>query len=327
MGSTAAHIVNLSRIAIVLTVLFPGSIHGAMAWPDRTVRVITPTGPGGGSDAIARTMADALAKRWKQSVSVENKPGADGIIAVSEFLQAQGGHTLLFSTTSTVTVNPIIHEKLSYDPAHDLVPISFVVDDFISVIAAPALGVSTLSDLVSVAQSRPKEFNYATVPGSPYLAFLGFQRRAGIDLTFVPYRNPIASINDVAEGRIQVAVLPLGTVLGQAQAGNIKVLAVTSEKRAPTAPDVPTVAEAGFPEFTFGGGLGFFGAKGISRDLRERIAADVKAVLDEPEVQQRIANLGYVPRGTSPAAFKAMLEEHTAKWARIAIAYGAKPSQ
>ena len=124
MGSTAAHIVNLSRIAIALTVLFPGSIHGAMAWPDRTVRVITPTGAGGGSDAIARTMADALAKRWKQSVSVENKPGADGIIADSEFLQAQGGHTLLFSTTSTVTVNPIIHEKLSYDPAHDLVPIT-----------------------------------------------------------------------------------------------------------------------------------------------------------------------------------------------------------
>jgi tripartite-type tricarboxylate transporter receptor subunit TctC len=143
----------------------------------------------------------------------------------------------------------------------------------------------------------------------------------------VPYRNPIASINDVAEGRIQVAVLPLGTVLGQAQAGKIRVLAVTSEKRAPTAPDVPTVAEAGFPEFTFGGGLGFFGAKGISHDLRERIAGDVKAVLDESEVQQRIANLGYVPRGTSPAAFETMLEEHTAKWARIATAYGAKSSQ
>ena len=177
MGSTAAHIVNLSRIAIALTVLFPGSIHGAMAWPDRTVRVITPTGAGGGSDAIARTMADALAKRWKQ---VENKPGADGIIAVSEFLQAQGGHTLLFSTTSTVTVNPIIHEKLSYDPAHDLVPITFVVDDFISVIAAPALAVNTLSDLVSVRSPGRKSSTTPPSLARPTSHFSGSNGEPGL---------------------------------------------------------------------------------------------------------------------------------------------------
>jgi tripartite-type tricarboxylate transporter receptor subunit TctC len=287
------------------------------AWPERPVRILT--GAAGSSlDAAARTLAESLASRWKQAVVVENRPGADHIVTVHGLVAARDGHTLLFAPHSVLTVNPLLHAKLPYDPLRDVVPITLVVDDFLTVVAAPFLPINTLADFVAYARARPRELNFYAAPGAPYLAYLAFQKRGGIETTYVPYRNLIAALPDLSHGRIQLAVMSFAAVRGSADAGTVKLLAVTNAQRVPAAPDVPTVAEAGFPEFTFGGLLGLFAPKDMSADLRERIASDVREVLAEPEVKRRLVNLGLFARGTSAADFTIILDEQRAKWAAIA---------
>ena len=296
------------------------------SWPDRTVRMMT--GPAGSSpDAAARTLADAFSKRWKQTVIVENRAGADHILAVKGFLEAQDGHTLLFTTHSVLTVNPLLHGTLPYDPERDFAPISLAVEDFLCVAAAPSLGVNSLSELVKLAAAKPGELNAYTVPGSPHLSWLAFQKRAGISTTFVPYKAPTGALVDLSEGRIHVAVIPFAVVRGQAQADRIKVLAVTNAVRTVAAPEIPTVGEAGYPDFTFGGLLGLFGPKDMSPALQERIASEVREILKEPEVHKRLANLGLRLRGTTPAEFRSVLDEQRAKWAAIARAHDIKPKR
>jgi tripartite-type tricarboxylate transporter receptor subunit TctC len=198
-------------------------------------------------------IADRLSKRWGQPVVVENKPGADGLLAASDFVQIRDPHYLLLSFTSIVTVNPIMHQKLPYNTA-DLQPISPVVDGVITVVTNPAANINSLAELIETAKVRPRALNFATVPGGGHFGFMDFQRRSGIALTLVPYRNPIASVTDLIENRIQ-------------------------DKRAPAAPDVPTTREAGAPEFRVMGGLGLFANKDMPGELRDRIARDVSEVV------------------------------------------------
>jgi tripartite-type tricarboxylate transporter receptor subunit TctC len=296
----------------------------AANWPERTVRILVPSAPGGSVDTVARTVGDLLSKRWKQPVVVDNRPGADGIIAAQGLLGARDRHTLLFTTHSTVTVVPLLRE-VPYDPLRDLAPISLVVEDFLSVVVAPSLSVNSLAELVRLAQAKPKELNVYAVPGSPHLAYLAFQKRAAIQTTFVPYSSQANAVSDLSEGRIQIAVMPLAAVLGQVRAGRIKLLAVTNTLRAPALPDAPTVTEAGFPDFAFGGLLGLFAPKDMPAELRERLASEVRDVLAASEVKQRLTNVGLIPRGTSAAEFATVLDQQRAKWAAIAVAHGIKP--
>ena len=299
---------------------------GASAWPDRTVRIMT--GPAGSSpDAVARTLADALSKRWNQAVIVENRAGADHILAAQGMLEAKDGHTLLFTTHSTLTVNPLLHGKLPYDPERDFAPISLAVEDFLCVAAAPLLGVTSLGQLVKLATAKPGELNAYTVPGSPHLSWLAFQKRAGISTVFVPYKGPIAALGDLSEGRIHVMITSFASVRGLAQSEKIKVLAVTNATRTAAAPDVETVAEAGYPDFTFGGLLGLFGPKDMAPALQERISVETRDILKDPDVQKRLTNLGLLVRGTTPAEFSSVIDEQRTKWAGIARAHDIKPKR
>src|SRR5262249_44746871 len=155
---------------------------------------------------------------------------------------------------------------------------SAAVEDFLAVVTAPALGVGALSDFVRLARQKPTSLNFYAVPGAPYLAYLAFQKRAGIETTFVAYNNPTNAMADLSAGPINSAVMPVASVLGAAKAGKIKILAGTNEQRTPAAPDIPTVKEAGYPEFTFGGFLGLFGPKDMPMALREQIASDVRYI-------------------------------------------------
>ena len=305
------------RGGIVTFALLISSV-AAQAWPDRTVRIVTPTGAGGGSDTIARTFAEIFSKRWGQAVVVENKPGADGIIAVTDFLGARDGHTILFGFTSIVTVNPLLHDKLPYDPVRDIVPISPAVDDFMTVAASPSLGVSSLSELVDLARKKPNALNYASVPGGGYFGIVDFQSANGIAMTFVPYRNPIASITDLMEGRIQIAIMPLSVVLSHAQAGKLKLLAVASDHRALAAPDVPTTAEAGAPRFKGLGGLGFFAPKDMPEKQRDFIAEEIATIVDQAQIQERMIAMGYSPHSAPPKEFQRILAEQSAWYKSIA---------
>jgi tripartite-type tricarboxylate transporter receptor subunit TctC len=294
-------------------------------WPERSVRIITPFSAGISVDVAARTLADSLSKRWKQPVLVENRPGADTMLGTQAFLEARDGHTLLFTTHSTFTVVPLLRASVPYDPVGDVKPISLAVEDFLGVLVTPKLELSSLSEFISSAREKPTKLNFYAVPGAPYLAYLAFQKRTGITTTFVPYNNPVSAVSDLSEGRIHIGVLPLASALGAVQAGKIKLLAVTNAVRSPAAPNVPTVAESGFPDFTFGGFLGLFGPKDMSTHLQERIASEVRDIVREPEIQNRLTNIGLIARGTTPAEFATIIDTQRAKWSAIAREHNIEP--
>jgi tripartite-type tricarboxylate transporter receptor subunit TctC len=301
----------------------PGS-NPALAWPDRTVKLITPAAPGSHTDAMARLLADGLAKKWAQPVVVENQPGADGIPAVRSFVTTRDDHALLYTFNSVVTVNPALHEKLPYSAKDDLVPLSQVVDDFMAIVATPALKVDTLADLPALARATPGGLAYASFPGSPYLAFQAFQERAGVNLVFVPYRAMTGALPDLMENRIQVAVVSLALVLELARSGKVKVLALASSGRAPIAPDIATGAELGFPELLAVGGHGLFARTSMPPELREQVVRDVREVLTAPAEARRIAELGFVLRATGPAEFAAFLDRETDRVAALVRQLGPK---
>jgi tripartite-type tricarboxylate transporter receptor subunit TctC len=297
----------------------------AQTWPLRTVRVIVPLPPGTAIDVSARLFCDELSHRWKQPVIVENIPGVDGILAMKEFVSRTDGHTLLYSFAGLITINPHLYKNLPYDPARDLVPIAITSDNFLAIAASKKSQIRSLGDLISLAKSQPGKLNWAATAGIPYFAFAGFQKNAQVEMTYVPYRDFTPAVTDLDEGRIDIASTAITQLLPHEQAGHASLLVVMNRTRSPAAPRVPTAAEAGFPDLTFDGVTGFFGPRGMSNEMRDRLAHDIQAVTETKSVRDRLPPLGIVARTSTPAEFAAAIEEQRAKIAGIARAIGTLP--
>ena len=226
-----------SGLAALATI--PLALGEVSAWPERTVKFVTPGAAGTHTDAIARLIADALSRKWGQPVVVENQPGADGILAVRSFVGAKDGHTLLYSFNSIITVNPALHENLPYDPLRDLVPIARVVDDFIAIVASPQSGIATLGALEQAMRARPKRTELRELPGLALrrVPDLPEASRRGSHLRAVPRDVRRADRSD--ENRIQIGVLSLALVRELARGGKLNVLALASRERAPAEPTIP----------------------------------------------------------------------------------------
>lgn len=324
MGMTPRMIGALALVVIMACAASASRAQSSQAqsWPQTTVKLILPLGPGSATDVTARLYAERLAERWGKPVVVENRPGPDGIVAVAAFVGAHDGHTLLFSIGGPVTINPVSHEKLSYDPARDLVPIAPASDSYLAVAVSASLGVNSIDELIRRAQAEPGKLSWAATPGLPQFIFAGFTKGAGLDMVQVGYRDFSPALQDLAEGRIQVVATGLLPLLPLAQAGKIKLLAVTNRERSSAAPELVTAREIGHPELSADGFQGFFGWRDMPSDLRERIAADVRAVAADPALKQKLAALGQAVRTGTPADFVAMIEEQRAKIAAIAQAIG-----
>jgi tripartite-type tricarboxylate transporter receptor subunit TctC len=294
------------------------------AWPQRTVRLILPLGPGSGSDIGARLFAERLSARWGQPVVVENRPGGDGFVAITAFLGAHDDHTLLFAPTSTFTAHTILHSKLPYDP-RDLTPIARVTNTLIGISVPASLRVGTLDALVALGRAQPGRLNRASITGAVDLILAGFLKSADLDVAKVPYRDPVQAVTDLAENRIQIYTSALAIVQSQLQAGTIKMLAMTNQARAPTAPDIPTATQAGYPALAFDGLVGLFGPPTMAAALRERIAADIRAVAADPSVEPRLIQTGQILNPSTPAEFATAIEQQTGKLAAIAKALDVKP--
>jgi tripartite-type tricarboxylate transporter receptor subunit TctC len=238
-------------VSLFSLVLLP-TFSFAQSWPQRSVKFILPLGPGSGVDIGARLFADRLAARWGKPVVVENRPGGDGIVAITAFLSSRDDHTLLFAPTSAFTAHPYLHDKLPYDP-RDLLPIARVSNTIVAVAVNEAMKVASVGDLVALARAEPGKLNWATITGMFDFVFTGFLKNANLEIARVPYRDTVLAATDLAEGRIQLMLSAIAIVRPQVQAGKVKMIAVTASQRASMAPDVPTVAEAGFPELTIDG--------------------------------------------------------------------------
>ena len=293
------------------------------SWPTRPVRFIIPLGPGSGVDITARVLADKLSAKWGQPVVVENKPGGDAFIAITAVTGAHDDHVLLFAPASTFTAHPLLHDKLPYD-INDLMPIARVTNTLIALAVPTELGVSNVKELVTKIKAAPGKLNYASVTGANDLMFEAFLKTEKLEMAKVPYKNPVAAINDLSEGRIHAFVGAYAIMRPRVLAGKVKVIALTNLQHAAALPDIPTGREAGYKSLEFDGLVGLLGPRDMPLALRERIAADIRAAIEDPQVVAKLSATGQVVNPGTPAEFAAALEDQRATVAGIGKILGIK---
>ena len=308
--------------------LAPGAAVAQAQWPTRTVKIITPQPPGTGIDVSCRLFGDKLSQKWGQPVIVENRPGADGAVGVGAFISAADDHSLLCSFGGPITILPFTTQtKLAYDPATDLKPISTIVD-FVQLFAVSAtMGVDSLDAFLKKVRSEPGKHNWASTQGLPLLMLNSFIRGANLDMAYVPYTALTPALQDLGQGRIQLYATTYASFVPLLQSNQIRVLLTLNSQRSAQLPNVPTAAEAGFPQLTVVSFNGFFGGRAMPEDLRERIAKDLQAIGKDADIAAKMQNLGIAIRTSTPAEFATMIAEQSATVQNILKAGGGTPGQ
>jgi tripartite-type tricarboxylate transporter receptor subunit TctC len=316
--------VTLGIIAGCAAGMAPSQAQPAPAWPTRPVKFILTLGPGSGADIGARLLADRLTKKWGQPIVIENRPGGDGIVAINAFVSAHDDHVLLFAPSSSFIGHPYQHDNLPYKPS-DLAPIARVSNTVIAISVPVGLPARSLKDVVDMARAKPGQLNWAGLTGALDIIFEGWLKSINTDIKKVPYRNPVEAGNDLAAGRVQVYESAYAIARPHVQAGKIKLLAVTNTARASAIPDVPTVAESGYPALTMDGLVGLFGPPTMPMALRERIAKEFKEIIDgDAIIKDRLISTAQVPNPGGPAEFAKSIDEQRAVLAKAAKDLGIK---
>ena len=310
----------LGSVFALLTALAGGDAL-AQAYPSKTVTLLVPYAPGGGPDALARIVAEKLGPRLGQTVVVENKPGAAGMIGTEQVVRAApDGYTLLFSSPAEIVVAPSVYKSMRYDPVKDLTPITQVGDTPLVLMAHPSVGVKTVAELIAKAKKEPGKLSFGTAGtgSSQHLAGAWINNLAGIDLQHVPYTGAGPATNDLLGGNVPLGILGMAPVLKHIQAGRIVALAVMTPKRVDWAKDTPTVAETpGMEGFQANHWMGLLGPAGMPPDVVARLQAEVAAVLAMPEVRERLRGLGIDPVGSGTEDFRRFLAEERERFAKM----------
>jgi tripartite-type tricarboxylate transporter receptor subunit TctC len=316
----------LAALAIAAS-LHLGGGAAAQTFPTRTVRFILPYGPASASDTTARLFADRLSRLWNRPVLVENRPGGDGLVSLDAFVQAHDDHVLWFGPAGAFNVLPYGHDTLPFDPKRDINPIVSVSQVVLAVSMPASMHVDTLDQMIALARREPGKLNAAAAQGISDFLLFGFIKRMGLDIVRVPYRDIMQAPNDLVGGRIELLSTSFAVVQPLANAGRIKVLAVTSRQRAPSAPDVPTAGEAGYPDLTFESIGGVFGSRDMPLALREKIAADFRKAAEDPIVPKRLGDTGQIMTLLGPTEFAASVQAQRDKLAELAKILGVKAMQ
>ncbi len=305
--------------AAVLAVTGP---IAAQEWPTKGVRFVVPLGPGSASDIGARLIAEKLQARWSRSVVVENRPGADALIALGAFVGANDDHVLFYGGTASFLVHPYRHDKLPYDLKGDLLPIARTTITLSGIGVPAASGISTLKEFVARARAEPGKLNAAIVSGLSELIFDYFLKEENVVITKVPYRDVVQAGTDLGENRIQFMAGAIAILRPHIDGGRVKLVAVSTKAPTPLLPGIPTTVEAGVPSLEAEGLNGLFGPKGMELNLRERIGSEVVTALGDAAV---LAKLGSTAQGVSPggpADLLASMSEQIAQIDRTAKAIG-----
>ena len=296
------------------------SADAQTAFPTRQVTVIVPFPPGGGTDTGARIVAQKLAIKWGQPVVVENKGGAAGQIGAEAAAKAKpDGYTLLMGNIGTQAINPSLYAKLPYDPDKAFAPISLVAELPLAMTVNPSVPAKTAKEFIALAKSQPGKLSYSSsgAGGAPHLAAEMFKESTGTYILHVPYRGGGPAVSDLLAGHVQLSFMTVLEASGHIKAGKLRALAVTSEKRVSALPDVPTLAEAAIPGFNSISWIGLLAPAATPKDVIERIATDVQAVLADDEVKRRIVELGGVPRATTPSEFARLIDSDRKRYAQV----------
>jgi tripartite-type tricarboxylate transporter receptor subunit TctC len=297
-------------------------------FPERTVRIVVPFDAGGTVDAVARALANRLNVKWNVPVIVENRPGAGNTIGAAAVARAEpDGYTLLFANTS-VSANPSLFKSLPYDTLKDLAPVVYLSPSPNVLLAQASLGVSTLKDLIALAKTRAaKPLSYATVGrgSAHHFCMELLKSQAGIDLLHVPYRGVAPAVLAVTRGEVDLYCSDIPGALNLLKSGKVVPLGITSVKRAPTLPDIPSFSEAGLPDYAATGYVGIMVTGGTPADVVQKLNTAINEVVRDPDFSKRFAEFGYDMVGGSVAEFAAFLKEDIARYLKITKDAGIMP--
>ena len=319
----------IRRTIFTLVSVFSSSLVSAQSYPSAPIKVIVTYSPGGGSDVLARMIAPELGKNLGQPVIIENKAGGGGSVGTAVAARMPpDGYGLLFMSLLPHTVAKGIYAKLSYDPITDFTPIGGAISVPYVIVVNSALPVKTLPELIALGKAKPGKYNFesAGVGSSTHLVGEFFKNTFKVDFTHIPYKGGGPGLTALIGGEeVQLAFENLPGMMAQIKAGTIRPLAVTSRQRSPSLPDVPSVAELGYPEFEVTGIFGFLGPAGMSKDLVTRINAAINKTMITPSIIQQVAASGGNAITTTPSEFGLMMSVESKRWLGITKDMGIKP--
>lgn len=314
-----------------LSILFlSGAASAQDTFPDRPVHILVGYVPGGPNDIIARAIGDKLALVWGKSVIIDNVPGASANIAGERVAKAQpDGHTLLLANMAQIVVNPSLFERMSYDPVKDLAPISQVAFTPNVLTVPNEVLAHSVQELVALVRATPGRYTFgsAGVGTSQHLAGELFKSQAKLDLQHVPYRGASAVITDLLGNRITMFFGNIAPLLPLIREGRLRGLAVTSRERFAAMPDLPTVAESGFPGYDITASFGLMTATGTPADVIDKISRDTARVLAQDDLRRKLADIGVIVIGTSPAEFSAAIRNELELWPKLIKEAGLRASE
>ena len=318
----------LGHLTLAMALLGWAGGAAAQGFPSKPVRIVVPFPPGGSTDLLARRIAEKWQQSLGQPVVVENRPGAGGVTG-SDFVAraAPDGHTLVMGVTGSHGVSISLNPRLPYHPLRSFEPISRVVSAPLVIVVGSAVPARTLAEYVAAARARPGEITHSS-PGvgtSMHLTGEMFNAAAGTQLVHIPYKGSAGAINDLMGGQVQSMFSDFLVALPQVESGRIRALAVTSARRHPLMPNVPTVAESGYPGFEALSWQGLFAPAGTPREVIERLNAETQKALASPDIRDFFSRQGFEVAGSSPAEFRAFIEAEIPKWAKVVKEAGLTP--
>lgn len=307
------------KLAVAFLATF--SAVAIAAYPERPVTLIVPFAPGGSSDIIGRSLAQPLSERLGQPVVVENSAGAGGTIGTQKTVRAKAdGYTILLGSGSEILINKLINPKTPYDATKDLTPLAFVGTGPMVLLAKTSLPASTVSEVLALARAKPDSLSYASAGNGTPMHVAGelLKIRGNVSMVHVPYKGAAPALTDLIGGQVDLGVSTLSAALPYIRSGKVKAIAVTTAKRADLAPDIPAIAETkGLEGFDLGVWFGLFAPAGTASDVTRRLQAEAQAVLQDPAVRKRLAEVGITPSGASGEALAKFMTAETDTYRKV----------
>lgn len=313
------------RLMLVITLAATGLAH-AQNYPTKTVRLVVPLVAGGPTDLLARLIAQPLGERLGHQVIVDNRPGAGGNIGAEMVAKSPAdGYTLFMGTSGPMSINVSIYSKIGYHPARDFAPVILAASAPFVVVVHPALPVNNIKQLIALVKSKPGQLNFGAVPGNAaHLATELFKSSAGLDMVFVPYKGAAPANTDLVAGHIQLSFASTPGAMPFVKAGRLKALAISSSKRIPKLPDLPTIAESGVPGYQASVWYGIVAPAKTPSDIVARLYKESATVLQDRATLDKMDTNDFVPTVMNPEQFGAFIRSEIEKWGKVVKATGAK---
>jgi len=298
----------------------------AQGWPNRPIRMVVPYTPGGYTDLMARLVGQKISEALGQPIVFENKPGANAIIGTDTVAKAAPDGYTFGTVIAAHAVNATLNPKLPYDTLKDFTYVSLMSVAPLIMIAHPSLPANNVKELVALAKTKPGQLNFASsgVGAAAHLTMEMFKSRTGIEMQHIPYKGTAGALQDTVGGQINVMFDIVGPLMPQVRSGNAKAIVVTAKERIPAAPDVPTMAEQGVPDFVSGTWAGIIAPAGTPKEIVDRVAAEAKKALADPAMKAKLAEQGIVAVGDGPDEFRVFVTDEIARWNKVITDAGIK---